>query len=75
MIWIGWSTFSHVNGQELFLFLTHDQVMKKKSPLRIAPFLLLSLFLLLLLLGINVEEPERVLEQAKTICLACIGIG
>lgn len=49
--------------------------MKKKSPLRIAPFLLLSLFLLLLLVGINVEEPERVLEQAKTICLACIGIG
>jgi hypothetical protein len=49
--------------------------MKKKSPLRKAPFLLLSLFLLLLLVGINTEEPERVLEQARTICFACIGIG
>ncbi|MBM9512668.1 CD1871A family CXXC motif-containing protein [Desulfogranum marinum] len=49
--------------------------MKKKIPLRIAPLLLLSMFLLLLVFGINVGEPERVLEQAKTICLACIGIG
>lgn len=75
MIWIDWLVFSLANADQRFLFQNNDEVMKKKSPLRIAPFLLLSLFLLLLVVGINVGEPERVLEQAKTICLACIGIG
>lgn len=32
-------------------------------------------FLLLFLLGIALGEPARVLEQARSICLACIGIG
>jgi len=36
---------------------------------------LLTLFLLLWLIGINLGEAGRVLEQAKSICLACIGIG
>ncbi|MEN8191095.1 MAG: CD1871A family CXXC motif-containing protein [Thermodesulfobacteriota bacterium] len=33
------------------------------------------LFLSLFLFGINVNEPQRVLEQAVNICLECIGIG
>ena len=43
--------------------------------LRRAPLLLLALFLLLLAIGIAVDEPTRVLEQAKSVCLSCIGIG
>lgn len=46
-----------------------------QTRLRIAPFVLLSFFLLLLAVGIALDEPARVLEQAKSICLACIGIG
>jgi hypothetical protein len=36
---------------------------------------LLLIFLLLFLLGIALGEPARVLEQARSICLECIGIG
>ncbi len=43
--------------------------------LRAAPLLLLALFLLLFAIGIAVDEPTRVLEQAKSVCLSCIGIG
>lgn len=43
--------------------------------LRRMPLLLLALFLLLLVIGIAVDEPTRVLEQAKSVCLSCIGIG
>ncbi len=43
--------------------------------IRRTPLVLLALFLLLWLVGINLGEPGRVLEQAKSICLACIGIG
>ena len=39
------------------------------------PFVLLVFFLLLWVLGVTLNEPSRVLEQAKTICLSCIGIG
>jgi len=39
------------------------------------PLALMALFLLLLLIGITLDEPSRVLEQARSICLACIGIG
>jgi hypothetical protein len=39
---------------------------------RFAPLLF---FLLLFLIGIALGEPARVLEQARSICLACIGIG
>lgn len=49
--------------------------MKRKFPLRRAPFVLLALFLLLFLAGIALGEPKRVLEQAWSICLSCIGIG
>ncbi len=43
--------------------------------LRRTPLVLILLFLLLWLAGVNLGEPTRVLEQAKSICLACIGIG
>ena len=49
--------------------------MRKKFIPRKAPFVLIALFLLLWLAGIVLEEPARVLEQAKSICLSCIGIG
>jgi len=49
--------------------------MKQKFKPRKTPFILIGLFLLLFLVGIAVEEPLRVLEQAKAICLSCIGIG
>lgn len=49
--------------------------MKNKFNPRKAPFLLIGLFTLLLLIGIALDEPLRVLEQAKAICLSCIGIG
>jgi len=39
------------------------------------PFILIGIFLLLLLVGIALDEPTRVLEQARSICLSCIGIG
>lgn len=39
------------------------------------PFILLTLFVVLWLVGILTGEPSRVLEQARSICLQCIGIG
>lgn len=44
------------------------------SSLRKTPLVLLFLFALLLLVGIACDEPSRVLEQARAICLPCIGI-
>ena len=38
-------------------------------------FLLLLLFLIFLVTGINVGEVAAVWEKAVSICLACIGIG
>ena len=43
--------------------------------LRKTPFILLGIFLFLWIIGISLNEPARVLEQAKSICLACIGVG
>ena len=42
---------------------------------RRAPFFLLGFFLLLWIIRISLNEPNRVMEQAKSICLECIGIG
>ncbi|ADW16197.1 hypothetical protein Despr_0003 [Desulfobulbus propionicus DSM 2032] len=47
----------------------------KERQRRIAPLVVIGFFLLLLLIGIAVDEPTRVLEQARAICLGCIGIG
>lgn len=49
--------------------------MQKTFKIRKAPFVLLAFFLFLLMLGIGIGEPVRVMEQAKSICLECIGIG
>ncbi len=49
--------------------------MRKKIKIRKTPFVLLVFFLLLWLTGVTLNEPTRVLEQAKSICLSCIGIG
>ena len=51
---------------------------KKNSPppkIRRAPFVVIFIFLVLGAVGIGLGEPSRVLEQAKQICLSCIGIG
>jgi len=49
--------------------------MKKDNKIHKTPFILISLFLILWIIGIALGEPTRVLEQAKSICLECIGIG
>jgi len=46
-----------------------------KGKLRKTPLVLFGFFLLLWLIGLSLGEPTRVLEQAKSICLQCIGIG
>jgi len=48
---------------------------KKKIPVRKAPFIAISIFMVLGLIGIIFDEPGRVLEQAVQVCLSCIGIG
>ncbi len=49
--------------------------MKKKFQPHLKPFVLITIFIVLMIVGIAVGEPGRVLEQAKAICLSCIGIG
>lgn len=39
-----------------------------------APYILLLLFLVLLLIGINTGEVASVWEKAVSICLSCMGI-
>jgi hypothetical protein len=48
---------------------------KSRHTLRKTPFLVLLLFVFLFLAGIAADEPLRVLEQARQVCLSCIGIG
>ncbi len=59
------------NGSLFWIVL--GEIMKGK--LRKTPLVLLGLFLLLWLIGLSLGEPTRVLEQAKSICLECVGIG
>ena len=47
----------------------------RRYTVRRAPLFLLLFFLLLLMIGIAVDDPGRVLEQARTVCLECIGVG
>ena len=47
---------------------------QRTSRTRRTPLILLLIFLVLLLFGIAVDEPARVLEQALSVCLSCIGI-
>lgn len=53
-------------------FLAGDM---KNTHSRKAPFLLLLLFLVLFLIGINMGEVSAVWEKAVRICLSCMGIG
>jgi hypothetical protein len=46
-----------------------------KEEIQKTPFILIIFFLILWIIGITLGEPVRVLEQAKSICLECIGIG
>jgi len=48
---------------------------RRKHKVRKGPFIVLSISLLLSFIGIALEEPGRVLEQAVQVCLSCIGIG
>jgi len=48
---------------------------KRSYSIRKAPLLVGLFFLALLLAGIASGEPGRVLEQARQICLSCIGVG
>ena len=43
--------------------------------IRPTPLILMLVFCLLLVLGINLGEVQVVLEKATKICLSCIGIG
>jgi len=47
----------------------------EKSTSRNLPFLLLILFLVLFIVGINLGEVSAVWEKAVRVCLSCIGIG
>lgn len=49
--------------------------LRRKRPIRKAPFVVMTAFLLLWLIGVATGEPARVLEQAVQVCLSCIGIG
>lgn len=48
---------------------------KRKTGIHKTPFILLGIFAVLWMIGLALGEPTRVLEQAKSICLSCIGIG
>lgn len=39
------------------------------------PLIILTIFLVLFSIGLSLDEPSRVLEQAWRICYSCIGIG
>jgi len=47
-------------------------IMKKIRP---TSLVLMLIFCLLLVIGINLGEVQVVLEKATRICLSCIGIG
>ena len=53
--------------------------MKKKQvaeqKIKITPFAVIIIFLILAVIGFSLDEPSRVLNQATQVCLSCIGIG
>ncbi|CAB5091922.1 Uncharacterized protein TDE2370, clustered with polyferredoxin [Olavius algarvensis associated proteobacterium Delta 3] len=46
-----------------------------RSPGRRSPFIVMVVFLLLFIIGINLGEVPVVLAKAIRLCLSCIGIG
>lgn len=51
------------------------QKMTKKNRNILIRFIPVFFFLMIFTVGISVNEPQRVLEQAWNVCLDCIGIG
>ena len=49
----------------------------KRAPdsIRKTPLLLAAIFIVMGLVGVVLNEPGRVLEQAWQVCLSCIGLG
>jgi len=49
---------------------------KKAEPrIRITPFIVILVFLILGIVGVGLDEPSQILRLATQICLSCIGIG
>ena len=48
---------------------------KNEKRIRVAPFIVILVFLGMGIIGIMTGEAGRVLEQAVQVCLSCIGIG
>lgn len=48
---------------------------KDVKGIRVVPFVVILLFLIMGIFGIMTGEVSRVLEQAVQVCLSCIGIG
>jgi len=48
-----------------------------KSPpaIRKGPFIIITCFTIMAIIGIGLNEPGRVLEQSWQVCLSCIGVG
>jgi len=53
--------------------MPENKISTKK--IKVIPFVIIILFIILGLIGISLDEPSRVLNQATQICLSCIGIG
>lgn len=47
----------------------------EKHKIKTTPFVVIFIFLILMTIGISLDEPLRVLKMATQICLSCIGIG
>jgi hypothetical protein len=67
--------YSRTNADEIHQPMMHKKNNPLKQNIRPAPFVVIFIFLVLGIIGITLEEPSRVLEQATQICLPCIGIG
>lgn len=48
---------------------------KRRDTINHKPFIIILFFLLLVIVGVAVNETGMVLEQATKVCLSCIGIG
>ncbi len=48
---------------------------KTSKQIRVAPFVVILIFVIMGIFGIMTGEVSRVLEQAVQVCLSCIGIG
>lgn len=55
--------------------MPHRTAHRVRPPVRKAPLISITFFLILWLIGVATGEPQRVLEQAWQVCLSCIGIG